>query len=77
VHDSKVRRNAAITPDMIYPNPHDFGPGESPTERESGDNIAKGLRGVRVQIVNVNRPGKKCEIKSESERFCSRRGRCF
>src|ERR1700723_2078818 len=30
VHDSKVRRNAAITPDMIYPNPHDFGPGETP-----------------------------------------------
>ncbi len=54
MHDSKVRRNAAITPDMIYPNPHDLRPGESPAVRESSDNIAKGTRGVRVQIVNVN-----------------------
>jgi hypothetical protein len=28
VHDSK--RIAAITPDMVYPKPHDLKPGESP-----------------------------------------------
>jgi len=47
---------------MIYPNPHEFRPGESPTVRESNDNIAKGTRGVRVQIVNVNHAAKKCGI---------------
>ena len=30
VHDSKVRRIAAITPDMVYPKPHDLTPGEFP-----------------------------------------------
>jgi hypothetical protein len=62
VHDSKVRRNAVITPDMIYPNPHEFRPGESPTVRESSDNIVKETRGVRVQTVYVNRAAKKCGI---------------
>jgi hypothetical protein len=27
VHDSKVRRIDAITPDMVCPKPHDFAPG--------------------------------------------------
>jgi hypothetical protein len=27
VHDSRVRRIAAITPDMVRPKPHDFAPG--------------------------------------------------
>jgi hypothetical protein len=47
---------------MIYPNPHEFRPGESPTVRESSDNIANETRGVRVQTVNVNRAAKKCGI---------------
>jgi hypothetical protein len=47
VHDSKVRRNAAITPDMVYPNPHDLRLGESPRRARISDNIAKETRGVQ------------------------------
>src|ERR1700761_3423157 len=47
VHDSKVRRNAAITPDMVYPNPHDLRLGKSPRRARITDNIANGT--PRVQ----------------------------
>src|ERR1700682_2916557 len=30
VHDSRVRRIATITPDMVCPKPHDLTPGASP-----------------------------------------------
>src|ERR1700733_1142378 len=65
VHDSKVRRIDAITPDMVCPKPHDFAPGARLTQsrylflavrapvRESNDNILNGSRPVRVQIVNA------------------------
>jgi hypothetical protein len=47
VHDSKVRRNAAITPDMVYPNPHDLRLGESPRRARISDNIANRTRRVQ------------------------------
>jgi hypothetical protein len=47
VHDSKVRRNAAITPDMVYPNPHDLRLGESPRRARISDNIAGETRRVQ------------------------------
>ena len=53
VHDSKVRRIATITPDMVCPKPHDFTPGAFPAVRESNDNIPNGSRPVRVQTVNA------------------------
>jgi len=59
VHDSKVRRIAAITPDMVSPKPHDSTTGVQSTVRESTDNIPFGSRAVRVQIVNANRIAKK------------------
>jgi hypothetical protein len=30
VHDSRVRRIAAITPDIVCPKPHDSTPGANP-----------------------------------------------
>ncbi len=53
VHDSRVRRIAAITPDMVCPKPHDYTPGASPAVRESYDNIPNGSQRVRVQTVNA------------------------
>src|SRR5580704_12257758 len=47
VHDSKVRRNAAITPDMVHPNPHDLRPSESPRRARISDNIANETRRVQ------------------------------
>jgi hypothetical protein len=51
---------AAITPDMVFPKPHDFTPGVHPAVRESSDNIPFRSRPVRVQTVNANRDTKKC-----------------
>jgi hypothetical protein len=61
VHDSRVRRIATITPDMVRPKPHDFAPDAIQlAARESKDNIPNRTPRVRVQIVNVNRGAKKC-----------------
>jgi hypothetical protein len=60
VHDSKVRRIAAITPDMVCPKPHNSTPGATSAVRESNDNIPNGSRRVRVQTVNA----KPCREKS-------------
>ena len=45
VHDSRVRRIATITPDMVCPKPHDFTLGNQSAVRESNDNIPIGSRG--------------------------------
>src|SRR3954454_3666988 len=59
-HDSRVRRIATITPDIVRPKPHDFAPGAPQAAvRESKDNISNGTRRVRVQIVNANPDPKK------------------
>jgi hypothetical protein len=70
VHDSRVRRIATITPDMVCPKPHDFSPGVlDPTVRESNDNIPIRTRRVRVQTVNANRAAKKCPTKYQWREF--------
>src|SRR5882724_2512233 len=69
VHDSRVQRIAAITPDMVCPKPHDFTPRRSPAVRESSDNIPKGSSRVRVQIVNVNCGAKIWGIKLDRHDF--------
>src|SRR5207302_10284890 len=47
VHDSRVRRIATITPDMVCPKPHDFAPGASahdpPKAERFGDRIMRPL----------------------------------
>src|SRR5216110_1105074 len=47
VHDGRVRRIAAITPDMVCPKPHDFAPGASahdpPKAERFGDRIMRPL----------------------------------
>ncbi len=58
VHDSRVRRIATITPDMVCPKTARLCARPDPAVRESSDNIPKETRRVRVQTVNVN-PGAK------------------
>src|SRR3954470_10635387 len=68
-HDSRVRRIAATTPDMICPKgtlrqerldrnarleTQGFGPGATPAVHESNENSPFVTPGVRVQTVNVN-----------------------
>jgi hypothetical protein len=69
VHDSRVRRIAAITPDMVCPKPHDSTPGASPAVRESYDNIPNGSRRVRVQTVNAKSGREKSGVKFFSSGF--------
>jgi hypothetical protein len=40
VHDSKVRRIATITPDMVCPKPHDFAPGIQRKIRQNVSGLA-------------------------------------
>jgi hypothetical protein len=60
VHDSKVRRITAITPDMFAPKPHDDTTGTSLAVRESTTIMLKRTRGGRVQTVNGNPAMEKC-----------------
>jgi hypothetical protein len=76
-HDSRVRRIATITPDMVCPKPHDFTPGDDPTVRESIDNIPNGSRRVRVQTVNANSAAKKCGIKLDRSDFFETRSAVY
>ena len=68
VHDSRVRRIAAITPDMVCPKPHESTTGIQSAVRESDDNIPKGTRRVRVQTVNANRIAKKAAVRVKPRR---------
>jgi hypothetical protein len=60
VHESKVRRIAAITPDIncFAPKPHESQAAPQPPD-ESVEDICFGTRRVRVQTVNVNQGVKK------------------
>ena len=69
VHDSKVRRITAITPDMFAPKPHDDTTGKSIAVRESANNILKRSRRVRVQTVNGNPAMEKCAAATFQKRF--------
>jgi uncharacterized ferredoxin-like protein len=75
VHDSKVRRIAAITSDMVRPKPHDFTTDVS-TVRESNHNILFGSKPVRVRIVNANCIAKKCAALTFAVRFSEKSMRC-
>src|SRR6202035_6190507 len=69
VHDSRVRRIAAITPDMVCPKTARLHDRRMTTVRESRDNIPKGSWRVRVQTVNANPGTEKCRIKPYRRNF--------
>ena len=69
VHDSRVRRIAATTPDMIGPKEtlknarlerKKFTPGATPAVLESNENSPFVTPRVRVQTVNVNQVVENC-----------------
>src|SRR4051812_40063487 len=72
VHDSRFRRIAATTPDMICPRTHELRPGAFPRRaRIVKENNPKGTRWVRVRTVNANLVGIKCENFWKSLRSCA------
>ena len=73
VHDSKVRRIAAITSDMVRPKPHDSATGASPRRSRINHNIPFGRKPVRLQIVNANCIAKKCAALTSAVRFSENR----
>jgi hypothetical protein len=75
VHDSKVRRIAAITSDIVRPKPHDSTTDVS-TVRESKHNIPIGSLRVRVRIVNANCIAKKCAALTFAAGFSEKSTRC-
>lgn len=61
VHDSRVRRIAATTPNMICPRERTTSrPALPPPVHESEENNPKVTHGVRVQTVNVNQALENC-----------------